>query len=98
MFTAVTENDLVPPEVLTLGGLEQIKFVFVDLTLDLILAGPSDEVAVDENGSFVGAASGQPLLLLEDFVALRSIDESTYGGMRCSIDPAPEGIARCRKS
>lgn len=96
---AVTENDLVPPEVLTLGGLEQIKFVFVDPDAhDLILAGPSDEVAVDENGSFVGAASGQPLLLLEDFiVALRSIDAARMGGMRCSIDPAPEGIARLQE-
>ena len=96
---AVTENELVSPEVLTLGGLEQVEFVFVDPDAhDLILAGPSDEVAVDENGSFVGAASGQPLLLLEDLVvALRSIDAARMGGMRCSIDPTPEGIARLQE-
>ena len=96
---AVKENDLVSPEVLTLGGLEQIEYVFVDPDAhDLILAGPSDEVAVDGNGSFVGATSGRPLLLLEDLVvALRSIDAARMGGIRCSIDPTPEGIARLQK-
>jgi len=83
---AVQENNLVSPEVLTLGGLEQIEYVFVDPDArDLILAGPSDKVAVDETGGFVGATSRQPLLLLEDLVvALRSIDAARMGGMRCS--------------
>ncbi len=96
---AVQENNLVSPEVLTLGGLEQIEYVFVDPDArDLILAGPSDKVAVDETGGFVGATSRQPLLLLEDLVvALRSIDAARMGGMRCSIDPTPEGIARLQE-
>ena len=96
---AVTERELVSPEVLTLGGLEQIEYVFVDPDgHDLVLAGPSDEITVDENGIFVGATSGRPLLLLEDLVvALRSIDAARMGGMRCSIDPTPEGIARLQE-
>ncbi len=96
---AVTEHELVSPEVLTLGGLEKIEYVFVDPDgHDLVLAGPSDEIAVDENGIFVGATSGRPLLLLEDLVvALRSIDAARMGGMRCSIDPTPEGIARLQE-
>ena len=96
---SVTENDLVSPEVLTLGGLEKIEYVFVDPDgHDLVLAGTSDEIAVDENGIFVGATSGRPLLLLEDLVvALRSIDAARMGGMRCSIDPTPEGIARLQE-
>ena len=96
---AVTERELVSPEVLTLGGLEKIEYVFVDPDgHDLVLAGPSDEIAVDENGIFVGATSGRPLLLLEDLVvALRSIDVARMGGMRCSIDPTPEGIARLQE-
>jgi len=96
---AVIERELVSPEVLTLGGLEQIEYVFVDPDgHDLVLAGPSDEITVDENGIFVGATSGRPLLLLEDLVvALRSIDAARMGGMRCSIDPTPEGIARLQE-
>lgn len=96
---AVTDRELVSPEVLTLGGLEQIEYVFVDPDgHDLVLAGPSDEITVDENGIFVGATSGRPLLLLEDLVvALRSIDAARMGGMRCSIDPTPEGIARLQE-
>ena len=51
---AVTQRELVSPEVLTMGGLERIEYVFVDQEQhDLILAGPSDEVAVDGNGIFV---------------------------------------------
>ena len=43
-------------------------------------------------------SSGRPLLLLEDLiVALRSIEQARAGGIQCSIDPAPEGIARLQK-
>ena len=56
------------------------------------------KLPVDESGIFVGATSGRPLLLLEDLVvALRSIDAARMGGMRCSIDPTPEGIARLQE-
>ena len=42
--------------------------------------------------------TGRPLLLLEDLiVALRAIDGARMGGMRCSIDPTPEGVARLQK-
>ena len=37
-------------------------------------------------------------MLLEDLVvAIRSIDAARMGGMRCSIDPTPEGIARLQE-
>ena len=96
---AVTKDGLLSPEVLTLGGLEQIVYVFVDPdSQDLILAGPSDEIGINGNGNFVGANSGRPLLLLEDLiVALRSIDKARMGGIRCSIDPTPEGVVRLQK-
>ena len=96
---AVTKDEPLSPEVLTLGGLEQITYVFVDPdSHDVILAGPSDEVSIDGNGSFVGENTGRPLLLLEDLiVALRAIDGARMGGMRCSIDPTPEGVAQLQK-
>jgi hypothetical protein len=86
------------PEVLFLGGLERITHVFVDPEgQDIILAGPADRITVDANGTFVGAASRRPLLYLEDLiVALRAIDAARQGGIQCSIDPNPQGIAKLR--
>ena len=88
-----------PPEVLFIGGLERVTHVFVDPEgHDIILAGPADTAAVDAAGNVVAAASGRPLLQLEDFVvALRAIDGARAGGMRCSIDPTPEGLVKLQK-
>lgn len=89
-----------PPsaEVLFLGGLQRVTHVFVDPEgRDIILAGPAERITVDATGTVVGATSRRPLLQLEDFVvALRAIDAARKGGMQCSIDPTPEGIARLR--
>jgi len=88
-----------PPDVLLLGGLERITHLFVDPEgHDIVLAGPADNATVDAAGNLIAAASGRPLLQLEDFiVALRTIDGSRAGGMRCSIDPSPEGVARLQQ-
>jgi len=85
-----------PPDVLFLGGLERITHVFVDTEAhDIILAGPADSLAVDAAGNVVAATSGRPLLQLEDLVvAMRAIDAARAGGIKCSIDPTAEGIAR----
>jgi len=93
---AAAEGGQVPTDVLTLGGLERIEYVFVDPDArDLVLAGPGDAAVIDAAGNLVAAGSGRPLLLLEDLVvALRAIDAARMGGMRCSIDPTPEGIAQ----
>jgi len=93
---AVAKGSQVPTDVLTLGGLERVEYVFVDRDArDLVLAGPGDAAVIDATGNLVAAGSGRPLLLLEDLiVALRAIDAARMGGMRCSIDPSPEGIAQ----
>ncbi len=86
----------VPAEVLFLGGLERITHVFVDPEgHDIVLAGPADRLTVDATGTVVGAKSRRPALHLEDLVvALRAIDAARQGGILCSIDPTPEGIAK----
>ena len=103
IITAVADraakNQPLPVDLLLLGGLERVTHVFVDPDgHDIVLAGPGDKPIVDATGNFVAAGSGRPLLLLEDLiVALRSIEQARAGGIQCSIDPAPEGIARLQK-
>jgi len=84
----------VPDDVVFLGGLERITHVFVDPDgHDIVLAGPGDAASVDAAGNVVAATSRRPLLKLEDLVvALRAIDGARAGGIKCPIDPTPEGV------
>ena len=86
----------VPADVLLLGGLQRIESVYVDPDRhDIVLVGPADTPVVGESGAIVGAASKRPLLQFEDLlVALRAIDGARAGGIRCSIDPTRDGLAR----
>ncbi|RLS29960.1 MAG: DUF1598 domain-containing protein [Planctomycetota bacterium] len=88
-----------PTDVALMGGLERITHLFVDPDgHDIVLAGPADAARIDAAGNVLGADSGRPLLQLEDFiVALRAIDGAREGGMRCSIDPSPEGVGRLQQ-
>ncbi len=93
---SAAEGKPLSPGIRFLGGLERITHVFVDPDgHDVVLCGPADVIAVDASGNVVGATSRRPLLQFEDLVvALRGIDRARQGGMRCSIDPSPEGITR----
>ncbi|MFM8734034.1 MAG: DUF1598 domain-containing protein [Pirellulales bacterium] len=88
-----------PAEILFLGGLQRIEHVFVDPDRhDIVLSGPADALKVDAMGNVVGATTGRPPLHLEDLiVALRAINAARNGGMTCSIDPTPEGIAKLQQ-
>ncbi|MFM8436189.1 MAG: DUF1598 domain-containing protein, partial [Planctomycetia bacterium] len=94
-----TTGTPLPADVIFLGGLERVTHVFVDPDgHDIILAGPADAAAIDPMGNVVAGTSGRPLLLLEDFVvALRAIDGARAGGVRCSIDPSPEGVTKLQR-
>lgn len=87
------------PDVLFLGGLERVTHVFVDPDgHDIVLAGPADVPTIDPAGNVVAAASGRPLLQLEDLiVALRAIESARPTGIRCSIDPSPEGVVKLQR-
>ena len=93
---SLTKCVMPAPEVLFLGGIERITHLFVDPDgKDIVLAGPADRITVDASGTVVGATNRRPLLQLEDLVvSLRAIDAARQGGIQCSIDPTPEGIAR----
>lgn len=93
---AAQDGTPLAPEVIFLGGLERITHVFIDPDgHDILLAGPADAITIDGAGNPIGATHRRPLLLLEDFiVALRAIDGARQGGIRCSIDPSPEGLTK----
>ena len=95
---SVAKGTPLPAEVQFLGGLQRIERVFVDPDHnDILLCGPADTLVVDRSGAIVGAASRRPPLHLEDLVVcLRAIEAAQAGGMTCSIDPTPEGIAKLR--
>ncbi len=85
-----------PPKVIFLAGLQRVTHVFVDPDRhDIVLAGPAEAITIDAAGNAVGEDSKRPPLQLEDLVAaLRAIDAARSGGIRCSIDPTPEGLTR----
>jgi hypothetical protein len=87
------------PDMLLLGGLERITHVIVvPESQDILLAGPADRPVAGTGGTPVAQRSGRPLLRLEDLiVALRAFEQSRGGGILCSIDPAPAGLARLQE-
>jgi hypothetical protein len=83
-------------DVVFLAGLQRVTHVFVDPEgHDIVLAGPAEAIAIDAAGNAVGETSHRPPLQLEDLItALRAIDAARAGGIRCSIDPTPDGLTR----
>ena len=79
-----------------LAGLQRIEYVFVYPELnDIVIAGPAEGWKVGERGDVVGKTTGRPVMLLDDLlVALRTAKAAADGGLSCSIDPTPEGLAR----
>jgi len=90
---AFEAGDAVPDQARFLGGMVQVKYLFVDTASgDLVLVGIGDEIDTSDAHRPVGATTGRPLLQLDDLVvALRTVGpgarRSTYG---CTID-MPEG-------
>ena len=86
-----------PDEIKYLAGLQRIRYVFVyPEEKDIVLAGPGEGWRVDGQGNVVGLTTGRAVLQLDDLLtALRSaLSAAQGGGIRCSIDPTPEGIAK----
>ena len=82
-----------------LGGLQRIEYVFVlPEQKDIVIAGPGEAWKIDAKGNVVGETSGMPVIRLDDLlVGLRQADAARHGGISCSIDPTPEGLARYQR-
>ena len=87
-----------PAEIRYLAGLQQIRYVFVyPEEHDVVLVGPGEGWKADKRGNIVGVHSGRPVLLLDDLlVTFRSARQAAQGGISCSIDPTPDGLAKLR--
>jgi hypothetical protein len=89
-------NKPLPDAIKYLAGLQRIQYVFVyPEQKDIVLVGPGEGWKVDAKGNVVGITTERPVMLLDDLlVALRTAKNAAQGGITCSIDPTPAGLAR----
>jgi hypothetical protein len=81
-------------EMKNLAGLHKIQYVFLyPDSRDIVIAGPAGAWAVDEEGRTRNAASGEPVLQLDDFVVLLRNAREQGGKFTCSITPRRENLA-----
>ena len=92
----VKNDKQLPDRIKYLAGLQRIRYVFVyPQQRDIVLVGPGEGWKVDKQGNVVGITTGRPVMLLEDLlVALRTARQAANGGITCSINPTPEGLAQ----
>lgn len=93
---SLRDGEPLAEDIVFLGGLQQIRYVFVyPEQKDIVLVGPAEGWRVDNRGNFVGVTTGRPVMLLDDLlVALRTAAGSVRSGITCSIDPTPEGVQK----
>jgi len=92
---AIDAGKPVPDELRYLGGLTQVRYVFVyPDEKDLVIAGPAEPFVVQDGGLYAtGKRTGRPVMQLDDLVvAMRTADESRGRAFGCRIDPNPKSL------
>src|SRR5262245_59630990 len=81
-----------------LAGLRKIEYVLVyPDSSDLVLAGPSGDWKMDDEGRAVSVDTGGPLARLDDFVVVwRHMNSSDGAQFGCSITPTMESLAKAQ--
>jgi len=95
----MADQQSLSPDVLFLAGLQRVEYVFVYPDLhDVVIAGPA-EGWVLRDAEVVGQSTGRAVLRLDDLLdVLHSTAAAAGGGgISCSIDPTPEGMARLQR-
>ena len=92
------QRKAIPPEMLTLAGLQRIQYVLVvpptdQQPGDLILAGPAGNWRTDDDGIIVSQDHGQPVVRIDDLLTLwrRSNPTEPFG---VTINPTEAGLAK----
>jgi hypothetical protein len=90
---AAKSGTQLPEEVLYLGGLTRVEYVFAfPERNDIVIAGPAEPWTAGVSGSVVGKKSGRPVVLLEDLVgAFKYVSQARETGISVSIDPTEQG-------
>jgi hypothetical protein len=70
-------------------------FIYPD-SGDLVLAGPAGDWTLDDEGRYVSADTGRPVLQLDDFIVLLRNAVDCGGQYTCSITPRRENLAAAR--
>ena len=85
-----------PEEVLTLAGLERIKYVIaLPESNDLVIAGPAGNWSVREDGKILSTTTAQPIVRLDDLLTLWRRHALSQGrSFGVSINPRQAGLAR----
>jgi hypothetical protein len=93
----IRERKALPPEMLTLAGLQRIQYVLVVPAIDgqvgdLILAGPAGDWRAKANGMIVSQNHGQPVVRIDDLLTLwrRPNPNEPFG---VTINPTESGLA-----
>ena len=96
---AIKSHQPLPAEVEFLAGLQRLDYVFVDSkNNDIVIGGPAEPWHVDDAGNVVGMESGNAVMRLADLaMAFRSVESAANEGIRCSIEPTPEGRRRLQQ-
>ncbi|OAI54275.1 hypothetical protein AYO47_03155 [Planctomyces sp. SCGC AG-212-M04] len=85
--------DAIPTEGFVLGGLTRIDQVVVDAEArDVLLIGPGEAQLPGTGPTFVGEATGRPLMRTGDFLILLQAARTGRLFVRCSIDPEPSRL------
>jgi hypothetical protein len=95
---AIDAGQPIPDDVKYLGGLTQIRYLFVyPESNDLVIAGPAEPVQVLDELHAYGKTTGRPVIRLEDLVvAMRVVHDVGRGAFGCRLDPDPASPARVR--
>ena len=85
-----------PQEIQTLGGLTQLRYVFVyPAEHDIVLAGPAEPLDPARPGTPVGQVTGRPLMQFDDLVTiLRAAYPKANVTVGCSIDMTANALAK----
>lgn len=82
-----------PPDLQSLGGLTAIdEIVLAPDEQDVFLIGPGEDPAADGSDPGIGAATGRPLIRMEDWVVVLRAIRRGEGVITCSIDPDPDRL------
>jgi hypothetical protein len=93
--SAAQSGTPVPQDLRFLGGMTQIRYVFVyPEEKDLVIAGPAELFTVSKDGTYAaGKLSRRPVLQLDDLVvALRTAYDRNGRTFGCRIDPDPKSV------